>query len=243
MINAWTGHPHFKIIDNHHGGGFKGKIAALIRAVEKYVGLPEMAHVQRKFLLSHDGEGRFIVDEPADLKRETFEVEEIFLVNSHKNMLENKIRSRGKEDSYTYIHETRSIVKGEEIIMKRQITAREFVQLGDQRDVNKKPIEKLRHCFIFKNQNFVVDVFQNTKGTPVVLRIETNDKDEHINLPPFVDTVREVTGESIYSTNVMSTKEYEMPSEDIEKTTMSNNVLAKRNSVSLSNLNPDQKNI
>ena len=127
--------------------------------------------------------------------------------------------------------------------MKRQITAREFVQLGDQRDVNKKPIEKLRHCFIFKNQNFVVDVFQNTKGTPVVLRIETNDKDEHINLPPFVDTVREVTGESIYSTNVMSTKEYEMPSEDIEKTTMSNNVLAKRNSVSLSNLNPDQKNI
>jgi hypothetical protein len=76
LINAWTGHPQFKIIDNNHTGGFKGKIQALISSVIKSVGLPEQAFIQRKFLLMQDGDGRFIMDEPADLKRETFEVEE-----------------------------------------------------------------------------------------------------------------------------------------------------------------------
>jgi len=236
LINAWTGHPHLKIIDNAHKGGFKGKIQVLIKTVMKYVGLPEMAHVQKKFLLAHDGEGRFIIDEPTDLKRETFEVEEVFLVTKSKEMLENKIRSRGKEDSYTYIHETRSIVQGEEIIMKRQITAREFIQLGDQKDVNKKPIEKIRHCFIYKNQNFVVDVFQNVVGKPTILRIETNDKDEVVNIPPFVQIIREVTGDKNYLTNTMTSKDYQTPKEDIENCIMENSILAKKNSVSLSHI-------
>lgn len=236
LINAWTGHPHFKIIGNQNNTGFKAKIASLIKTVEKYVGLPEMSHVQRKFLLAHDGDGRFIIDEPTDLKRETFEVEEIFLVTRDESMLENKIRSRGKEDSYTYISETRSIVKGEEIIMKRQITAREFIQLADQKDVNKNPVEKIRHCFIFKNQNFVVDVFQNIKGKPVILRIETDEKDDEVNIPPFVQSIREVTDEETYSTMSMAHKNYKMPDKDLDITLMSISVLEKKNSVSLSNV-------
>jgi len=185
LIRAWTGHPHFKIIDNTHNDGFRGKIQAQIKVVMKYVGLPALAHVNKKFLLIQDGEGRFIIDEPSDLKRETFEVEEVFLV-CRKEEVENKIRSRGKEDSSTYIHETRSIVKGQEIIKKRQISAREFIQLLEQKDVKMKPIEKIRHCFIYKNQNFVVDVFKNIEGCPVVLRIETDNKADEVSIPPFV---------------------------------------------------------
>lgn len=233
LIRAWTGHPHFKIIDNNHGGGFKGKIQALIKTIEKYVGLPAMAYVQKKFLLMQDGEGRFIIDEPSDLKRETFEVEEIFLVCRHKEDVENKIRSRGKEDSYTYIHETKSIVKGQEIIKKRQISAREFIQLLDQKDVNMRPIEKIRHCFIYKNQNFVVDVFKNIEGCPALLRIETEDKLDEISIPPFVKICREVTGESTYVTYTMAKTDYKMPQEDITSCIMASELLTKKNSVSL----------
>jgi CYTH domain-containing protein len=232
LIRAWTGHPHFKIIDNNHSDSFKGKIQALIKVVMKYVGLPAMAHVQKKFLLMQDGEGRFIINEPTDLKRETFEVEEVFLV-CRKDELESKIRSRGKEDSYTYILETRSIVKGQEIIKKRQISAREFIQLLDQKDVNKKPVDKIRHCFIYKNQNFVVDVFKNIVGCPTILRIETDNKNEEVSIPPFVKICREVTGEQTYTTYAMSNSGYVMPEEDVTMCMMTSEELKKKNSVSL----------
>jgi CYTH domain-containing protein len=181
LINAWTGHPHFKIIDNRHEGGFKAKIQALLKIVIKHIGLPDTAFVQMKFLLMQDGEGRFIINEPSGLKRETFEVEEVFLITRGEEEIESKIRSRGKEDTYTYIHESKTVVKGEEIIRKRQISAREFIQLMDQKDSNTQQVEKIRHCFIYKNQNFVVDVFQNLEGSPTILRIETDNKTEKVS--------------------------------------------------------------
>ena len=204
LINAWTGHPHFKIIDNNHSGGFKGKIQALLKTVTKNIGLPDSKAIQKKFLLEHDGSGNFMTDEPQDLKRETFEVEEVFLISRHKEEIESKIRSRGKEDSYTYVHETKTLLKGEEIIRKRQISAREFIQLMDLKDPKTIPIEKIRHCFIFKNQNFVVDVFKNIKECPVILRIETDNTSDEISIPPFVKVSREVTGEKTYMTGHMA---------------------------------------
>ena len=232
LIKAWTGHPHFKIIDNSKSDGFKGKIQNLIMSVEKYLGLPEMAHVQKKFLLKHDEDGRFIFNEPDNLKRETFEVEEVYLLKPNKECIECKIRSRGKEDSFTYIQETRSIINGEEIIMKRQITAREYIQLLDQKDGSMKQIDKKRHCFIFKNQNFVVDVFSDIEGRPTILRIETHEKSDEVEIPPFVKVLREVTDDKEYATYEMAQKKYEMPNEDILNTTIDVPYI-KKNSISL----------
>lgn len=234
LINAWTGHPHLKIIDNNHSGGFKGKIQALINSVIKSVGLPEQAFIQRKFLLMQDGDGRFIINEPTDLKRETFEVEEVFLVTRNDNECESKIRSRGKEDSCTYIHEVQMIVKGEEIVRKRQISAREFIQLMEQKKVDTNSVEKIRHCFIYKNQNFVVDVFKNVSGNPTILRIETDSKTDDISIPPFVKVHREVTAEVTYNTSTMGKKNYIMPQEDIDACVLDDDIiLTKKNTVSL----------
>mmetsp|Transcript_21736 Transcript_21736/g.21446 ORF Transcript_21736/g.21446 Transcript_21736/m.21446 type:complete len:326 (+) Transcript_21736:565-1542(+) len=250
LINAWTGHPHFKIIDNHHEGGFKGKIQEILKTVTKHIGLPDTAFVQRKFLLMQDGEGRFIINEPTGLKRETFEVEEIFLAPRGTEEIESKIRSRGKEDSYTYIHESKTVVKGEEIIRKRQISAREFIQLSDQKIENTSPVEKIRHCFIYKNQNFVVDVFKSIKGNPIILRLETDTKSDEISIPPFVKVCKEVTGEDfpIYTTNVMSRRDYEMPPEDIERCRMNLDIdaglgMGKKNSISIWNMKDDDATI
>ena len=244
LINAWTGHPHFKIIDNMHEGGFRGKIRALIQTVTKHIGLPENNFVQKKFLLMQDGEGRFILDEPPNLKRETFEVEEVFLVTRSEEEYESKIRSRGKEDSYTYIHETKTVLKGEEIIRKRQISAREFIQLMDQKKVSTNPVEKYRHCFIYKNQNFVVDVFKNVKDCPAILRIETEEMGDEVFIPPFVKVCREVTGEETYSTGTMAKTDYKMPEQDIISCKMEPNLeFEKKNSTSIWNIEEDKAKI
>ena len=244
LINAWTGHSQFKIIDNKHSGGFKYKILALLKTVMKSIGLPAESFLQKKFLLMQDGEGRFILNEPDDLKRETFEVEEVFLVTRDQDEIESKIRSRGKEDSYTYIHEVTTVVEGEEIIRKRQISAREFIQLMDQKKVGTNPVEKIRHCFIYENQNFMVDVFKNVEGTPTILRIEISSENEKISIPPFVKVYKEVTGESTYTTAEMGKKDYEMPMEDRLSCKMDVKLdMTKKNSISIWDLKEDNAKI
>ena len=40
LINAWVGHPQFKIIDNKGSSGFQLKIDHCVDAVFKVIGLP-----------------------------------------------------------------------------------------------------------------------------------------------------------------------------------------------------------
>jgi hypothetical protein len=62
----------------------------------------------------------------------------------------------------------------ERIVKKRQITAREFIELLEQKDPGKKVIKKLRQCFIYDQQYFMVDTFLNVKGFPFsIMRIQT----------------------------------------------------------------------
>jgi CYTH domain-containing protein len=124
------------------------------------------------------------------------------------------------------------IIKGEEIVRKRQISAREFIQLMEQIKNDTNSVEKNRHCFIYKNQNFVVDVFKNIKGNPTILRIETDKMNDDISIPPFVTVHREVTGESTYFTSSMGKKDYKMPQKDVDSCLLNDLLLERKSTVS-----------
>ena len=78
----------------------------------------------------------------ADVKVETFQIEETFLTTSVGDC--NVLHKVGKNDSYTYSHEMRLSLKGEKIQKKRQITAREYIQLLESRDSNKREVKKIK---------------------------------------------------------------------------------------------------
>jgi len=59
---------------------------------------------------------------------EYFQMEEVFLVTSG-DMVEQFLRKTGKNDSFTYTHEMRNYKSGERIEKKRQISAREYIEL------------------------------------------------------------------------------------------------------------------
>lgn len=84
----------------------------------------------KKFLLVLDPKNPEL-KEP-DLKVETFLIEEIFLQTSVGDS--NVLHKVGKNDSYTYSHEMRFTLKGEKIQKKRQITAREYIDLLQQKN-------------------------------------------------------------------------------------------------------------
>lgn len=138
-----------------------------------------------------------------DIKVETFQIEESFLLTSVGDS--NVLHKVGKNDSYTYSHEMRFTLKGEKIQKKRQITAREYIQLLEGRDKSKRDVKKIKQCFIYESKYFMVETFINLKPYhPSILRVETTMKNTSKKLPPFLQTVREVTGEKEYETWFMA---------------------------------------
>ena len=65
-------------------------------------------------------------------------------------MDENILRKMGKNDSFTYSHEQRMYKAGERIEKKRQISAREYIEMLEQsRCPKKKTLNVVRQCFIY----------------------------------------------------------------------------------------------
>lgn len=104
LINAWVGHPHFSIIDNHQMG-FQKKIDRCLDTVLKFIGLPTPASFYKKFLLI-TRPGEFEIQLPKNVKKEFFQLEETFLIATG-DQVENFIRKVGKNDSFNYNHEIR----------------------------------------------------------------------------------------------------------------------------------------
>jgi hypothetical protein len=66
---------------------------------------------------------------PTKVKKEYFNIEETFLTFTADEQIDNVARKIGKNDSFIYYHETRLMQNQEKIVKKRQITAREFIEL------------------------------------------------------------------------------------------------------------------
>ena len=125
LINAWVGHPYYTIIDN--SCGFSEKVDKCIDAVFKHIGLPTLQTFHKKFLLANLP-GKFDVDTPPEIKKEVFSAEETFLTST-KGKTEAFVRKIGRNDSYIYNHEIRHYENNERILKKRQISAREYIEM------------------------------------------------------------------------------------------------------------------
>ena len=122
LINAWVGHPQFNIIKNKKKG-FKTKIDYCMRKTLSLIGMPQPTSMTKKYLLVVDKNAPEL-HQISNMKVEVFQVEQTFLKTSVGESILHKV---GKNDSYTYSHEMRYDIKGENIQKKRQITAREYI--------------------------------------------------------------------------------------------------------------------
>ena len=74
--------------------------------------------------------GMFDVNTPQDTKKEVFQ-EEITFLTATKGNTEAFVQKYGKNDSYVYKHEVRVYENNERIVKKRQISAREYIEMLD----------------------------------------------------------------------------------------------------------------
>ena len=209
LQNAWTGHSHLSIIDNYDCKSFEEKLTKLLNIVFKYIGSPTSQHLTRKYLLKSNQS----IPEITGIQVVKIYIEDSFLKSNSSRIV--KIQKRGQSGSYIYTHSIREKLGAEEYaVNKCQITAREYIILEQTKDVARKTIKRMRQCFIYKNQYFILNTYLNVKNGISVLRIDNNRILDEIELPSNVSILRDVTNDPGYSTYIMSKVNWYVSSKD-----------------------------
>ena len=135
FIDAWTGHPHLRIIDNR--GNFAEKMQHLIREITAFCGCPSMVNNRRKYLIRYPDTEKLMCMRSA----RKLEITKTYLHAPEDESI--WLRKSGSGGHYTYMEITRRWpVSEERIEVERRLTAEEYLRLLQSSNSSKIPIGK-----------------------------------------------------------------------------------------------------
>jgi len=190
LITAWTGHPHFRVIDN--STDFDGKIKRLIAEIASFLGEPEPFEIERKFLIDYP-DISWLENTP---NCQRIEIIQTYL--NSQNGDEVRVRQRGLNGHYIYFKTVkRKLSDIKRIEIERRLSKDEYLTLLMDADTTKRQIRKTRYCLTFDNQYFEIDVypFWNDKA---IVELELSDENSQITFPEQIKVIKEVTDDEAY---------------------------------------------
>ncbi len=190
LIAAWTGHPHFRVIDN--SSDFEEKIRKLITEISSFLGEPEPFEIERKFLIDYPDVG-WLEKEPNCTRVEIIQT----YLNSSENE-EVRVRQRGSDGHYNYYKTTKRKVSDiKRIEVESRLSQEEYLTLLMDADNSRRPIRKTRYCLTYQGQYFEIDIypFWNDKA---IVEIELSSEDQKISFPKKLNVIKEVTDDATY---------------------------------------------
>lgn len=190
LISAWTGHPHFRVIDNSKG--FEDKMKHLVAEISSFLGEPEPFEIERKFLIEYP-DVRELEKNPNCKKVEIIQT----YLNS-ENGDEIRVRQRGENGNYIYFKTIKKKVDDiKRVEIETRLSQEEYLTLLMDADTTKRQIRKNRYCLTYDSQYFEIDIypFWNDKA---ILEIELSDEKADINFPDYIKVIKEVTNDDNY---------------------------------------------
>lgn len=190
LIEAWTGHPHLRIIDN--SADFERKMLKLLREISQFLGEPEPYEIERKFLIEYP-DLEMLESLPNCRK---VDIMQTYLRSGSDE--EIRVRQRGAEGSYIYYKTIKRRVSGvKRLEIEERLSKEKYLELLMQADPAYRPIRKTRYCLTYDNQSFEIDIypFWDHQATA---EIEIADENEEVRLPDFLRVIREVTDDDAY---------------------------------------------
>ncbi len=196
---AWSGCPHWRAIPNR--GSFDEKLRHLLREICVVLGVPEPIETERKFIVSPNFS-------PADLLgHQVVDIEQFYLMPNAEGE-ELRFRKRGQHGDFVYFktHKRPGGNPASRIETEDFITAGEY-EFGKQFKLpGSRFVRKKRLCFVWWNQYFELDMFEEPQLPHAFLELELADPAQPMTLPPFLKVVREVTGEKAWSNYALATR-------------------------------------
>lgn len=195
VIEAWTGHPHLRVINNHDD--FEAKLNRVLKEISNVLGLPQPIEEERKYIVRIVG--------PLPESTESLILQTYLVADPDSEV---RLRKRVWNGKPVYVLNSKKRVSPREIIeTEQQINSNLYQTMLQQADPYRHPIEKLRRSFIWKGQYFELDEYR--QPTPDLLILETKGitENETVNLPPFLEIVKDITGcQEYYNYNLAKTK-------------------------------------
>lgn len=126
------------------------------------------------------------------------EIIQTYLVKNEKKMSE-RVRKRGRDGCYSYTHTCKThITDMRRIEIENEISEREYDELLKRADPERNVICKIRWCLDYKGQMFEIDLFPFWNDR-AYMEIELTDESDKVEFPPFVEIIKEVTGDRRYT--------------------------------------------
>ena len=186
VINAWTGHSHLRVINNHED--FEKKLNRVLKEISFVLGLPQPIEEERKYIVELTGElPECIVSE----------ITQTYLVAEPG--CEVRLRRRGWEGKFVNVHTAKTPLSDTEYVQtERQISNNLYTSLLQQADPYRHTIQKTRKSFIWKGQYFELDLFSKPVDGLMILETKGVASDESVKFPPFIRVIEDITGNKKY---------------------------------------------
>lgn len=190
-MNCWTGHPHFRAVDN--STDFENKMKRLVKEICTFLGEPKPLEIERKFLIEKPDVN--FLESLKNCKR--VDIIQTYLISDPCE--EKRVRQRGRDGSYIYTLTTKKHISDiKRIETEKRITDREYLSLLNNADTNVHQIKKSRYCLMHNNKYFEIDVYPFANKT-AICEIELTDENEQIVMPNFLKIIKEVTNDKRFS--------------------------------------------
>lgn len=187
IINAWTGHKYFRVIDNR--STFQNKMKQLIKEISLFLGEEGPYETQRKFLIKKPD---------LDLLNKLHncnkvKVIEIYL-NEEKNTI-SKLIQRGINSNYTYSKIT--INKDKNVETETRLTQDAYIEELINIDTSKKIIIKDRYCLTVNSVYYEIDIYEHLEDK-AICEVELTRSSE-LQLPSIIEVIEDITNNEEYT--------------------------------------------
>ncbi|MBM6991959.1 MAG: AAA family ATPase [Prevotella sp.] len=187
VINAWSGHPHLRVINNHDD--FDTKLNRVLKEISSVLGLAQPITEERKYIVEVSGEMPATIDS---------DITQTYLVAEPDSevRLRKRLWANGKRVN---VHTMKKAVGGnEQVETERQVSNALYESLLSQADPYRRTIHKKRRSFIWKGQYFELDTYLEQLSGIIILETKGITNTEDVNFPPFIKVVKDITGDRDY---------------------------------------------
>lgn len=112
----------------------------------------------------------------------------------------------GETETVYHFNQKKPVDSGVHEETEREINKSQYEKYLKQSNPGKVAVEKTRFVFKYNDQVFELDVFKGALKGLAILEIELEEKDETVELPPFLKLIREVTKDKKFTNFALADK-------------------------------------
>jgi CYTH domain-containing protein len=106
-----------------------------------------------------------------------------------------------------HLNQKKFVEKGVNEEKEKEISVDQFESLLKHKHPDLITIDKTRYVFNYNDQIFELDIFTGPLKGLVILEIELKNKDDVVEMPPFLEVIEEVTGDKRFSNFSLAKKQ------------------------------------